>query len=514
MEMRNTMRKTKRFLLNTCILTGSTLLLQLIAVFFNAYLSRKIGSSGVGLYQLILSVYSFAVTLASSGIKLATTRLIVEADTKHPPESAKAVMKRCLGYACCFGLLAGTALFCGAEFISEHWLRDARTLLSLRILACSLPFLAMSSSLCGYFTAVRKVSRFAGTQMAEQLLRITVTVGILTVLLPKGLAWACAAVAIGACCGELLSFIGLFCLYRMELLRAKNQASVRPEKPLRRLLSIAIPDAVSSYARSALVTIEHLLIPTGLKKAGATNEGALAAYGVVQGMVLPVIMFPSALFNAMANLLIPEIAEYYENKQFQKIDTVVTKVLRTTFLFSIGVTGVLFCFSDELGMAIYHNEAASHYIRMLAPVVPVMYADTAVDGVLKGMGQQVSSMRYNIIDASVSVALVYVLLPRFAIEGYIITIFVTEILNFYLSVGKLVSITSFHLNVLDAVCKPLFCITGCVAVMQLILRIGLASAPMGLLAVLGIGGSLVLYAMVLRIFVPEGTKDLIRLVKA
>ena len=498
MEVINTnMKRSKQFLINTMILTSSTLIVQMIAVFFSAYLGRVIGSAGIGLYQLVLSVYAFAVTFATSGIKLSTTRLVVEAMTNNT--SKKSVVKRCVGYALCFGVVAFLVLLIFGDNISITFLHDKRTALSLKVLAFSLPFLAVSSAFCGYFTAVRKINRFAFTQIAEQLVRMFVTISIITLILPKDLEYACCSVAIGAVISEFISFATLFVLYLKDVKSEKVSTQKRPI--LLKLLQIAVPDAVSAYARSALLTIEHLLIPIGLQKYGMTKNNALSSYGLVHGMTLPIILFPNALCVALSNLLIPEIAEYYEKKDNKKIDIVVTKAIRMTFLFAVFVAGVLFAFSDSIALAIYNDSQVGYFIKVLAPLIPIMYTDTAVDGVLKGMGQQVSSMRYNIIDATISVVAVYILIPKIAIQGYIATIFIAEIINFILSVNKLVSITKFHFDIVKNIICPIFSVLVGISVSKVVLNVlMLSTVNVVLYSVVGMLLSLVIYIIVLRVF--------------
>ena len=129
----------------------------------------------MGLFSLISSVYMFAVTLATSGISLAVTRLISEEIGKGNGKGAVQAIKHCAGYALIFGCSASVLLFFGADFISSHILRDARTYLSLRVLAVTLPFIALSNVLGGYFNAVRRVYKSASASIAEQFVKIFIT---------------------------------------------------------------------------------------------------------------------------------------------------------------------------------------------------------------------------------------------------------------------------------------------------------------------------------------------------
>ena len=72
------MKKIKMFILNSLILLASSIILQIIGIFFNVYISNKIGSEAVGVFTLVMSVYLFGITLATSGINIAATRVISE----------------------------------------------------------------------------------------------------------------------------------------------------------------------------------------------------------------------------------------------------------------------------------------------------------------------------------------------------------------------------------------------------------------------------------------------------
>lgn len=464
------MKKVKTLFFNMILLTATSLVIRTIGVSFQVYLSNRIGSAGIGLYQLIMSVFTFAVTFSVSGIRLATTRLVSEELGKGCHAGARKAMRCCLGHAAGFGSCAAILLFSFAGYIAENWLNDGRTILCLRLLAISLPLIAMTSVMNGYFTAVRRVAKCAGVQIAEQFLRISVTVACLTCLMPDGLEYACAAIVIGADVSELCSFLALFIMFLWDRRRYKD-GGCPPDGLIKRMLHISLPVALSSYVRSGLSTVEHLLIPIGLRKSGASTEMALTTYGTIHGMVMPVVLFPAALLDVLSDLLVPEMTECQACGNKVRLNYMITRVFQMGILFSVGAMGVMLCFADELGLAIYHTSEASYYIRIFAPLIVVMYMDTLVDGMLKGLGAQVSSMRYNIIDALVGVIMVATLIPRLAINGYILTIIVTEFLNFCLSIHKLMKIADFHISFCHTVLKPFFCIGSAIAITNLLFRL-------------------------------------------
>ena len=431
--------RSYRFLKNVLLLTATALLMRSVSLSFNLYLKEKLGAEGIGLFSLIMNLFSFAVTLATSGVTLLTTRLVSEAMGKGRPFEVKVAMKRCLAYALFFGFLAFFLLFSLAVPIGKRLLGDARTIPSLYALAISLPFLALSSALSGYFAAVRRVVKSAAAQMGEQFLRIAFTVMALTYLAPDDLTLTCLFVVLGGVISDIFSLILSYILYRLDLKKHNRARSGRVARDLnKKLLAIGLPVAISSYFRSALVTLEHLLIPKGLLAFGMEEASALAVYGVLEAMALPVILFPYAFLTPFCNLLIPEVAENTAAENTADLRATASKALAFVSFFGVGVAAILMTLSGLIGEILCKSEEASLYILMLAPLVPVMYADTTVDSLLKGAGEQLFSLRVNIMDSILGVALAFTTVPLFGIKGYIFNIILCELINFSFSATRLV----------------------------------------------------------------------------
>ncbi len=445
---------------NTLILTVTSIVMRSVSLSFTLYLRGKLGEEGVGLFSLVMNLFSFAATLATGGVSLVTTRLVSEALGRDDPAAAKAAFRKCLGYALFFGFFACLLLILTALPLGRYALGDDRTVPSLYALALSLPCLALSSSFSGYFTATRRVSKSAAVQLAEQFCRIAVTVGAFTLLAPKTLTFLCLFVVLGAVVSDLLSCLlsGLLCLYDARHHLGKT-AAILPKGFQKTLLSIALPIAFSTYFRSALVTIEHLLIPKGLIAFGLSRSEALAVFGVLEGMALPILLFPYALLTPYCNLLMPEIARNMAKKNRIAIAEKAADAITFTVTFGIGAAAVMLTLPNTLGRVLCQNEEAGKLIAALAPLLPIMYTDTAVDAVLKGANEQVFTMRVNLLDALLGVALAFFTVPRFGIFGYVFNIIACEIVNFSLSITRLYKIAPPKLSLCRLFLLPLFSAT-------------------------------------------------------
>jgi len=425
----------KRLLRNTVILTAASVLLRLAGLLFQIFISKKMGAAGVGLYALVLSVNGFAATVAISGSRFATTRLVAEELGSGRTDTVRSAVRFCMLYALFFGALASAALSASASFIGTRLIRDARTVFPLRLLALSLPFVSVGAVLGGYFMAVSRVSRSALGAVMEQVFKIGISAVLLSLVPADDTEMMCASVVMGGVLGECLSCLLLYALYRAD---RRRYPSGRGKRGLAgRMVAIAAPLGAAAYARTALSMAQNLLVPRGLKQAGRSAERSLADYGTIQGMVFPVITFPAVLFSAVSELMVPEMTEEQMKGDRRRIREASSRILRLCLLFSVGVTGGLVCFSEALGTVIYANADVGRYIRLLAFLMPVMYMDTVTDGMLRGLGEHLYSMRLNVVDSLLSTAAVFLLLPRFAVEGYVFILYASEIFNFAFSLARL-----------------------------------------------------------------------------
>lgn len=410
-------------------------------MFFNIFISNTIGEEAIGLFSLVMSVYAFGITLASAGINISATRVVAEELACKNEVGAKKAARRCIFFSLIFSICASLIFFIFADFITIHCLHNRISKNVIYLICIALPFISMSSAINGYFTAVRRVYKNAFAKFFEEFVKITCTAILLKSFMPDGIDYACYALIFADVISEITSFLHLYILY----IRDKRGSLIESRyKDLdsynRRILRIAVPVALTSYLRSGLSTIKQLIIPSSLQKSGMNSSNSLIAYGIVNGMTMPIIMFPVSLITSFSSLLIPEFSRYYTQEKYQKIKSVSSFLLICTFIFSVIVAIFIFVFSDELSNLIYHKTEIAKYLRLLSPLIIIMYLDIVIDSILKGLDAQVDVMVVNIFDCLISIAFIYFLVPMLGFSGYIISIFISEVIDFSLSGHRLLKI--------------------------------------------------------------------------
>ena len=184
------------YLGNAVILTGSGLLLRAAGMGLRVYMAGLLGSEGMGLYQLIFTMYGLSIALATSGVSVAAARLTAEQISGPNSATVPSAMARVLGAAAGLGVTACGLQLALAKPAARWWLGDERAALPLRILAGSLPFMALGAAMRGYFLARRRVSPNVQAQLLEQTVRIALIARFLPAAAGRGLAQGCAAVVL------------------------------------------------------------------------------------------------------------------------------------------------------------------------------------------------------------------------------------------------------------------------------------------------------------------------------
>ena len=438
---------------NALMLTGVNLLLRMVSTSFQVFISGRMGAGGVGLLQLVLSVAAMSMTAGTAGIRTATMYLTAEELGRRKPQHVTWVLSGCVVYSLIFSIAIGALVYITAPAISSLWIGDVRTTGAIRLFAAFLPVSCLSGVMIGYFTAANRIGTLAVVEVVEQLCSMSVTTVFLLFWAGQDIGRACQAVVLGGCAGSCLTLGSLLCLRLLEHAKTGPRISVR-----RRLTAMALPLALADDVKVGITTLENLMVPKRLALYSGSGY-ALAQFGIVCGMVFPVLMFPAAILYGLADLLIPEMARCNASGSQKRIRYLVWRSLRIAMFYGILCGGILFVLAEPICLAFYKSHEAGEYLRWFSLLTPMLYCDAIIDAMNKGLGKQNICVRFNILTSAMDVAGLYLLLPVLGIKGYFISFLISHAVNFLLSLGLLLKTTGLRI--------PLFVPVASIAVMLL-----------------------------------------------
>lgn len=431
-QLKNKMKNPVVF--GTLLLTSSGILGKIIGFFYRIFLSRTIGAEGLGIYQLIfpISTICFAVTVA--GLSTALSKYIAEYQEKDPTSPMR-LLRSCLFASTLLSLIAMLLLHQFAGFIANHILLEPRCEPLIRILAWSIPLASVHSCIHGYYYGKKHATVPAVSSLIEQLVRVLFVFCVYQIQLEQGGSVDASTAVWGLVAGEAGAF--LFCVTALLLHREKarpSSGSFRVSCPGLKLLIYAIPLSTNRLTLTLFSSFESILIPSRLRLYGYTQTDALSVYGVLTGMALSVVMFPTVLTNSISVMILPVISEADSRNDTKKINRTIQQTIFACLLLGSLCTIALLITGNWIGDVLFCNSLAGKFIAMLSFICPFLFLSSILSSILHGLGMPGYPFLLNLLGSLVRIIFVYVLIPVYGLKAYLMGMLLSQILTALLSI--------------------------------------------------------------------------------
>ena len=414
----------------TLLLTGAGFITKIIGFIYRIFLSQTIGAEGMGIYQLIFPIHTLCFALSVGGIQTAISRFTAARASLQDEQGARDIFVLSGILSTAIALIVSLILYDNASWFAVHILLEERCTSLLKLMAFSIPMGTLHSCVNGYYYAKKKMSIPAASQLLEQCARVGVSYGLFLILTEQGLSITPMLAVAGLVGGELVSMIFSLLVilwdYRKAGYRLRNLRS--PGKDMKEILAFSFPLTCSRLLVNVLHSIESVLIPGHLRLYGLDNGSALSISGVLTGMALPLILFPSAITNAVSTVLLPSVAEQQAVGNHQAIRRAIFLSAKYCLILGFLSTAFFFFAGDFLGLALFKNEFAATFIKTLAFICPCLYLSGTLSGILNGLGAANQSFILNTLGLGVRIAFVFFIIPEYGIQGYLWGLIVSELL--------------------------------------------------------------------------------------
>lgn len=462
-------KRRENIFASAAVLTVISFLIKGEGMIFRSYLSARIGSEGMGLYQLIMSVYSLFATFATSGFTVAVSRLVSEKRNVYSEKEGDATGRRILSMGICIAvsvsLFASILLMGFSPFIAKHVLKDYRTAKPLFILGFSMVFMAVSACLKGYLLGTGQIYKPSAVSLFEQTVKISVTVFFFKTFLmgEQSLERFCIGIVFGLTLGEFSSFVLLVFMY---FFGKSKEASVLPMESRRQSLysvgRVTLPIAGSAYTSNLLHTVESILIPAMLEISMGSKSDALSVFGIIRGMAIPALFFPFSFLSAVVSVAIPQISGTTEKEER---NSKIHKIMKTVTVYSIPAGSIFFFFSKDIAQLLYGSTESAYAIKILATVTPFMYIETVSDGLLKSIGEESKVFKYGLYNSTLRLLSILLFMRSTGEIGYIVLLIISNTFSFLLCYGRLKKVSGMKPELIKEFIFPtIFTFSQCFAV--------------------------------------------------
>lgn len=429
------MSKKNTIIKGAFILTAAGFLSRFIGFFYRIFLSRTFSEEGVGLYQLIFPVFALGFSLSTAGIEIAISRIVAQKQSLR--KQSEALQTLYMGLIMSFLLSFSTMIFLQkyAFYIAKSFLHDPRCATLLIKLSYVFPFSSIHSCICGYYLGLKKTHVSAISQLAEQCSKVAFVYFVCWLQIKNNKTPSISIAVLGLICGEFFS--SLYCIlhfYYNTIDKKILPFHLSLHSSFFELFNLSLPLTANRVLLNLLQSIEAISIPAFLMTYGLTNTDALSTYGVLTGMALPCIMFPSAITTSISTMLLPTIAEIQTQNDKKQLIILIKKVSFYTFTLGFFCTFGFLVFGRLIGNALFHSILATKFILTLAWICPFLYTNNALISTLNGLGKTTTTFFINAIGILIRIAGIFILIPIYSILGYLWGLIISQCIITLLSI--------------------------------------------------------------------------------
>ena len=448
----------KTLIKGTLILTIAGAVTKLLGFYNRIFLSNTIGAKEIGIFQLIFPIYMITHCICCTGFEMGITKYVAEETAYGNKRNVIQYLKTSLSLSMILSIICSIILYFNSNAIAVLFLKQADCGRCLYLLSFALPFISLKDVILSYFYAIKNTQMPAFCQLFEQSTRVATIwlLGSYCTNIENDASLAAYGLIAGEILSSLISLLFVPSMKNSILAIHSSKEIILPKTTiLKRLLSYSVPLTVNRLLITLLSSIESVLIPLSLSQKLHNEDLALEIYGTLTGMALSFILFPSAITNSLAMVLLPAISEAKAQKQNRIIQKCASLSLHYCLLLGILCTAIFLFFGKNLGMAVFHNETAGEFISTLSWLCPFIYIGTTFTSILNGLGKTSVTFINNVINTSIRIIAIIIGIPLLNLKGYLFGLLISYAALALLSIWQVNKTASIQFNAQNSILTPI-----------------------------------------------------------
>jgi len=459
------MREEKQnFLQGAMILTAAGFIVKLLGAVYRIPLAMIIKDEGMGIYQMAYPVYVTLLSISTTGLPTAISKIVSEKRALNKYRGALRVFHISLSVLAAIGFVFTLLLILSANFLANRIIGNSKAVYPLVSIAPAIFFVSVMSAFRGFFQGMQVMTPSAVSQVVEQLGRVVTVFILAVILLPKGIEYAAAGAAFGPVSGGILGLLVLLVIYfrkkssiYQEIKQSRRESLENPISIIYRLFAFAIPITLGGLIIPVMNLADAAIVNRRLQVAGFTVKRAAELYGQLTGLAAPLINFPPVLTIALAASLVPAISEAMAQKRYDLVSSRTTTGIRITLIFGLPAAVGLHLLATPIMEMLYGNPEAGISLSVLSFGVIFLTLNQTSAGILQGTGRTLIPVKNLLFGAVVKVLLNYILtaIPEINIRGAALGTVAAYMVSSLLNILAVYRLIGFKFDVKQLLLKPI-----------------------------------------------------------
>ena len=333
--------RKQTFLGGAAVLAVATALVKVIGAIYKIPLNRLLGKSGFGYFNTAYDIYAVLLTVSTTGLPVAMSRMISESRTLGRTRQIRQVysVSRLV-----FLLLGGVGA--GGMAILCHQLSSVmsqkESWFAILCLSPAVLFISLISADRGFFQGQSNMMPTSISQVLEALVKLAV--GLIAAWIFKKQTGSMIYAAGGAILGVTASTVASY-LYLVQKRRramaeldtefCEDETVLSRKQTARQLLSIAVPISLGAAGMQLIIAIDGAVYMARLKgAAGFATETANDMKGIYN-FCQTIFNMPCAFITPLTISVIPAITEQLTRRASRVANTVAESAIRVTSLIAM-----------------------------------------------------------------------------------------------------------------------------------------------------------------------------------
>ena len=395
----------------TALLSGTHFIVRVMGFALRIWLSRELGAQAMGLVELAQSAQMLLISPVVSGLPAAVSRLSAQRGSRGALRVARCGVR--------LALTGSVPLMLAAFLLREplaRWMGDVRILPALLCFLPCIPLLGVSCALNGYFYGIGRPVPPALSELVEQTVRILLCLRLVPMLRAWPTTLRAAVPALSTLAGETAGLLLMLIALLLAALRCAQGDAAAPRRDgvYRELLALALPLTGVRLVSSLMHTVNAALIPARLQASGLAAQEALSRFGMLHGMLLPVLLAPSFITGSLCMVTAPELARRQAGGK--PLRALVRRVLLSALLIGLPAMAAVFLLAPVIAGTLYRQAELLALLRLTCPLVPVMALCQVCSGLMNGLGLQRKSLRISLAANMTALLFTYMLAAQPALR--------------------------------------------------------------------------------------------------
>lgn len=400
------------FLKTVAVVTVFSICEKILGFTYRIFLSRTIGTEGVGLYQVALSTFGLFFTIACSGVPVTVSRLMTKYKAENNDDHVYSVVTA--GFCCTLAITVPIVILTLIFKDSLSFLfADPRCLNVFIAVIPGLIFSAVYSVMRGVFWGSKDFLPYSVIELLEEA--VMILAGIILVSLSSDAADGAVKAAIAV----LVSYAFSFTASIIVFITRKHKLS-SPKTQLKPLIKASAPVSAMRAASSFAVSLVSVILPLRLVSSGYSESQAMSAFGAAAGQAIPLLSVPTTLIGSFTIVLIPEIAENYYGKKHLALKLDVEKAVKISSAVSCLFIPVFTVLGEDIGVLIFASGETGNYLTYSAALMPFICISNVTTSILNSMGLENKTLAFFFVGGVLMLLSIWFLPPVCGIYSLLI----------------------------------------------------------------------------------------------